>query len=628
VPAASLGIFHTEETEDGRARLGFYYTLSRTGKERFPTNRLLAPFLDVHLPAGLGMTFDEEMSGWFFPGQPLGAQGPRAAADLDRRVPASGPPEGGVACGFTLRLAVADLNEFIEGAAHEARASGTIRFDSFAGASPAVFTIDAGRSLFNYLRVNPQTAEAEMRYHLEFAGTDGRRYLLDGRKYMQKDERGGWRGLAEILGDYTTLYAQVFEVDGERRTELGSARLKFRTFEDLAAVGNLADFLQSFTVTGTNDPLLQAQARMRFVAFTAQFVQQEYDPVAPPILALRDDVQDAVMRGAETPDYFSTQPTIELQSVLRETPTRSLEALINTGAVAIDVDDRRIHRDIFWKGSFARDTLLGWEERVRTSVLGGTGVQAGAIHAGGSFWKRFDQVAGGVATGHVVNYELAALPGKPTVEEIAYPDDDRRYFKKGDRVLLLRYTNEPYRVVYDVIKVIDDRNAIGVMHLGDFPRGLEFATFVMARHNYPFEQMSIEDHRLLFDDSRAVAPGADALAGEWRGRLVLLARPGAILMRAPNPVAFEVAFRPEAGGLAGQARFGLHAGDVALGTSGPHVRVAAEAEWHDELRLVGDGTLVGRWVMPDLPEGLLRPLEPFVSWQPGRVTCHFVAFRQ
>jgi hypothetical protein len=89
-----------------------------------------------------------------------------------------------------------------------------------------------------------------------------------------------------------------------------------------------------------------------------------------------------------------------------------------------------------------------------------------------------------------------------------------------------------------------------------------------------------------------------------------------------------VAFRPEAGGLEGQARFGLHAGDVALGTSGPHVRVAPEAEWQDELRLVGDGTLVGRWVMPDLPEGLLRPLEPFVSWQPGRVTCHFVAFRQ
>jgi hypothetical protein len=59
--------------------------------------------------------------------------------------------------------------------------------------------------------------------------------------------------------------------------------LKFKTFEDLAAVGNLVGFLASFQVTGTSDPLLQMQARMRFLAFTAQFVQLEYDPLALPI---------------------------------------------------------------------------------------------------------------------------------------------------------------------------------------------------------------------------------------------------------------------------------------------------------------------------------------------------------
>jgi hypothetical protein len=99
-------------------------------------------------------------------------------------------------------------------------------------------------------------------------------------------------------------------------------------------------------------------------------------------------------------------------------------------------------------------------------------------------------------------------------------------------------------------------------------------------------------------------------------------------VRAPNPVAFQIAFRPGAGGLEAQARFGLQSGDTSLGMSGPHVRVAPDAEWRDQLRLLGDGTLVGRWMMPDLPEGLLRPLEPFVSWQPGRFTCQFVAFRE
>ena len=121
-----------------------------------------------------------------------------------------------------------------------------------------------------------------MRYHLEFSTPDGRRFYLEGRKYMQKDTTGRLRGLADVLEDYTTLYAHIYErKDGQPDTHLGLGYLKFRTFEDLAAVGNLVGFLSSFQVTDTSDPLLQVQARMRFLAFTAQFVQLEYDPLAP-----------------------------------------------------------------------------------------------------------------------------------------------------------------------------------------------------------------------------------------------------------------------------------------------------------------------------------------------------------
>src|SRR5262249_22236081 len=156
----------------------------------------------------------------------------------------------------------------------------------------------------------------------------------------------------------------------------------------------------------------------------------------------------------------------------------------NTGAVQIDFEKRRILRDSFWKGSFAKDSLLGWEERVRNAALGNDAKNLGTIYTGGSFWKRFDAIKDGVGRGQVVNYELAFLPGDPEVREVEYPDDNRKYFRKGDRVLLLNYLNQPYRMVYDTIKVIDENNAIGVMHLGEFPNGLEFATFVLARHNY------------------------------------------------------------------------------------------------------------------------------------------------
>jgi hypothetical protein len=146
------------------------------------------------------------------------------------------------------------------------------------------YPVDSQNSRFNYLEVNPATGEAEMRYHLEFSAPDGRRFYLEGRKYMQKDSGGHLRGMQEVLEDYTTLYAHIYERKaGQPDTQVGLGYLKFRTFEDLAAVGNLVGFLSSFQVTGTNDPLLQVQARMRFLAFTAQFVQLEYDPLALPI---------------------------------------------------------------------------------------------------------------------------------------------------------------------------------------------------------------------------------------------------------------------------------------------------------------------------------------------------------
>jgi hypothetical protein len=112
-----------------------------------------------------------------------------------------------------------------------------------------------------------------MNYHLEFLAAGGRRFTLEGVKYMERD-------VGDLLQDYTTLYCHVFEQqpDGSAK-ETGTALLKFKTFEDWAAVENLAGFLGSFQITGTADSAIQLQARLRFIAFTAQFVQREFDPL-------------------------------------------------------------------------------------------------------------------------------------------------------------------------------------------------------------------------------------------------------------------------------------------------------------------------------------------------------------
>ncbi|PWU00387.1 MAG: hypothetical protein C5B51_25240 [Terriglobia bacterium] len=266
----TLGLFHAE----ANGEFGFTYMLTRVESRDLPTNTLLRPFLDVRLPDGVGMTFDEQMDGWYFAGQDTPAPGRDGDLTIATRVP------GTVICNFSARMTIADVNEFVDGYEHEAALKGTIHFSQFEDLGDATFAIDDAASRFHYLRVNPATREAEMRYHIEFLSHDRRRFIFDGTKYMQKDG-GTSNAIAELLQDYTTLYCHVYEqiADGSRR-ETGTAYLKFRTFENLHAAANLAGFLASFQVTGTNDPAVQLQARLRFLAFTAQFVQREYDPLA------------------------------------------------------------------------------------------------------------------------------------------------------------------------------------------------------------------------------------------------------------------------------------------------------------------------------------------------------------
>lgn len=622
-PAASLGVLHTED--EGRKRFGFYYTLTRVDAAQTPVNRLLAPFLNANLPSGLGMTFDEEMVGWYWPGGKTSAVGRLGDLEIESRLPAQGEPSGATACSFRLRMTVRDLNEFIDGAAHEAKAEGSLQFDDFHGVS-GTFGVNAQTSRFHYLIVNDATGEAEMRYHLEFRMFGGREFVFEGRKYMQKDERLGERGVREALEDFTTLYCHVYERKSAGLEELGIGYLRFRTFEDVQAIGSLIDFLRSFKVTGTSDPQLQLQGQMRFLAFTAQFLQREYDPLAPPPLGLQEDVRVEVLRGSTTPDYFSTRSGPELQDILKATSTRPLESLLNQGGLRIDFVQKRIFRDSFWKGSFAKDTILGWEERLRNSVAAAT-VPVASIYAGGSFWKRFDSVANGIATGHVVNYEIAFLPGKPEVRSVVYPDNQRRYFKQGDEVLLLNYVNEPYRIVYDAIKVIDDDSAIGVMHLGQFPNGLEFATFVMERHNYPFERMSIPDHHAIFSDPRVRIPAPGDLAGDWRGNLVFVAHPNSSLLNQLTPAPFRVTFEATAAGTVARYRFGLLTKGTKLELSDEFTHASDIAGLRDEIRIIDRDTVIGKWPTPELHPLLLRGLEDYLEPGGNRFVYYYVLSR-
>jgi hypothetical protein len=340
-----------------------------------------------------------------------------------------------------------------------------------------------------------------------------------------------------------------------------------------------------------------------------------------------DDVRANVLRGASIPDYFSDRPTAELQTILRDTQTEPLEKLVNTDAVRIDYANKRIFRDSFWKGSFARDTLPGWEERIRRSILGEIGVKAGADFTGGSFWKRFDKVEGGVATGYVVNYGLTFLPGLPSVREVVYPNDSRRYFRKGDTILLLNYANEPYKIVYDAMKIIDDDNVIGVIHLGEFPNGIEITTFVMARNNYPFENMSLDDYKLIFADPHTSVPTGARLEGKWKGQLIFVTNPDTTLANQLNPVLFEISFKQ----MGTQVECLYHFGPVSMKSqvdiTSDFVRLSDPTGFHDEIRMIDQDMLIGNWVSPDLDPILRDAMRSFLEPARNGFVFYFILTR-
>lgn len=271
----SLGLLRQEAGTGGRPQVSFLYTLRRSSGEELPATVFLEPLLRIRLPEGLGMTFDEEMTGHLLPGLivPPGREGD---LEIEAALEGPGPPQGSAECSFQVHMTIRDLNEFFEGTEHEASMEGTIHFADFAGRGPAAFPLDPRESYFNYLRVNPSTGGTEMVYRLSFTCMEGKKFLLEGRKYLRKDGRGGTSGVQEILHDYGTLYAHLTETSSGR--EAGTALLKFKALEDLKAAGSMAHFFSAFQVTGTDDPVLKAEGLARFFAFTNRFVLREYDP--------------------------------------------------------------------------------------------------------------------------------------------------------------------------------------------------------------------------------------------------------------------------------------------------------------------------------------------------------------
>ena len=133
-----------------RGQFGFYYTLTRVAEKHTAHQyRCCSRSSTCNCRTASGMTFDEEMAGWYFRGAVTPLPGRAAERTIAALVPASGRPANGV----LVQLPRADDRRATSTNSSTATSTkrsvkGTIRFGELRGHGTATFAIDEQASRF------------------------------------------------------------------------------------------------------------------------------------------------------------------------------------------------------------------------------------------------------------------------------------------------------------------------------------------------------------------------------------------------------------------------------------------------------------------------------------------------
>lgn len=267
----------------------------------------------------------------------------------------------------------------------------------------------------------------------------------------------------------------------------------------------------------------------------------------------------------------------------KETIKYGPEMLVNSSSEKIDdtswsFDSKTmtITNNSHWKGIFPRDSDI-------PSTL--------TLYFGG-FWKKFRK-AGQEISGITHPYEVGVFAANKAVE---------KNIEGFGKVILLEYRDPPYNQFYDVLKIIDKDTILGKAFFMTIAPGREMMTFSMSR-KYPFEFMDEEDHEMLY--SKMKKPTLDSMVGIWEGQLV------------SDSAWTEPVFRfryyfDDKKLLKNDYLFGRTlAGTASVEEKEDHLEMYdVTGSFHDELRLVNENTIIGRYYSSPnflfnwLPEGL------------------------
>jgi len=217
------------------------------------------------------MTFDEQMVGSYLAGSP--SAGRQGDIEVEAKAFASERPAGASIAAFRSTLTVRDLNEFFASPEHEADLRGTIHFGNFLERVRRPLRSTPYRAISTTCASTRKPRSGDALSHLLPRLAEKGIPVSTHGKYMQRDPHSPVAGVREILHDYTTAYSTSPRRNPARSWGPGS---QVQDFENLEAVARLCEFPAVISVTGTRQSVLKAQAQLRFLAFTNQFVIREY----------------------------------------------------------------------------------------------------------------------------------------------------------------------------------------------------------------------------------------------------------------------------------------------------------------------------------------------------------------
>ncbi|MGH3910477.1 MAG: GMC family oxidoreductase, partial [Pseudonocardiaceae bacterium] len=217
---------------------------------------------------GVGLTFTETMCG-FLRRHHQPAADFHGAATAGRRM--------GTAASFTLDVTSPFLAQFLADEAHQMTAEGIVHVDGVTGPDGA----RVGNGVVNLLVAGERPTSRWMLYTLPFVGADGQPYLLEG----YKDVRD--HGSFDVWGATTTLYTYLRHghAPGGEVLSTGILHLPLPAFIRQLATAQ---------VTGTHNPLRQAEALARFGQFFLGSLVAVF-------LAPRLPFSHVIFRGSDVP---------------------------------------------------------------------------------------------------------------------------------------------------------------------------------------------------------------------------------------------------------------------------------------------------------------------------------------